>query len=185
MKEDWSPPYIWKRLIGDCKYSLQKVTEKTCHADKELQQQHVEELLLYCTHPNQLVYLDESQKDGDSNWRSQYWYIRRQSTFRDAYSKGTKGKQDTLLATCDQNGFLSDVCETVLQKYASKDKDTFRGTIDGAQFLEWGRTKLVPILGDHQLGQPQFIVIMDNTTIHVNQEIEALIKSKGAILTFN
>ena len=182
MKEDWSAPYIWERLIGDCEYSLQKVADKTYHADKELQRQHEEELLLYCTHPNQLVYLDESQKDRNSSRRRRYWYMRGQSPFRDAYFEGTRGKRYTLLAACDWNGFLSNVCETVLQKSSSKDKDTSHGTIDGARILEWVRNKLVPTLGDHQLGQPRSIVVMDNATIHANPEIEALIKSKGAIL---
>ena len=42
MKEDWSAPYIWERLIGDCKYSLHQVADKPYHTGKEPQQQHEE-----------------------------------------------------------------------------------------------------------------------------------------------
>ena len=76
-----------------------------------------------------------------------------------------KGKGHTLLAVCDWNEFFSDVCETVLQKYSSKDKDTSHGTIDGAWFVEWVCTKLVPFLRDHQLGQSQYISVMNNVTM--------------------
>ena len=48
--------------------------------------------------------------------------------------------------------------------------------------LEWVCTKLVPTLGNHKLGQPCIIVIIDNGTIHAHPEIEKFIKRKGAIL---
>ena len=182
MQESWSDSYLWTRLIGDCEYSLQRAAEKAYQIDEEERTEFCMKLLRHCMHPSELVFVDESQKDRNSSRRRRIWYKRGLSPFRKAIFSGNKGVRYTLLAACDWNGFIWEACETVRQKSSSGDADPTRGTIDGDRFLEWVRTKLVPTLGDHTLGQPRSIVVMDNATIHANPEMENLINSKGAIL---
>ena len=63
----WSPPTIWRKLTEEIGYSLQVATDKSFVANEEEQEKYQEALeeLVIC--PNQLIYVDESQKDRNSS----------------------------------------------------------------------------------------------------------------------
>ena len=169
-------------MIGDYEYSLQRAAEKAYQIDEEEQTEYCIKLLRHCMHPSELVFVNKSQKDRNSSQRGIIWYTRGLSPFKKAIFSENESIWYTLLAACDWNGFIWDVYETVRQKSSSGDTDSSHGTIDEDRFLEWVRTKLFPTLGDHTLGQPCSIIVMDNDTIHENPEVESFINSKGAIL---
>ena len=110
------------------------------------------------------------------------WCKRGQTPFRPSYLQSAHGRRYSLLAACDINGFALEACETVEQSTGQNDKDLSRGTIDGERFKLWVEEKILPILGQYELGQPRSIVVMDNATIHSN--IGPLIEAAGAKLIY-
>ena len=50
-------------MVGDCKYSLQKVTDRAYEANEEMQREYIERLLGHVVNLDQLVFVDESQKN--------------------------------------------------------------------------------------------------------------------------
>ena len=173
---------LWKRLVSDCGYSLQVTTDRAYQASEEERGKYLsclEEILL---DPNQLIYIDESNKDVKSSCRRRMWSRRGQSPFRNAYFAGTHANRYTLIAACDLDGFVLEACETVEQQRNSSDTDETRGTIDKNRFRIWVEEKLVPVLGNYKEGAPRSIVVMDNATIH--GDIIDLIESAGARLVY-
>ncbi len=50
--------------------------------------------------------------------------------------------------------------------------------------LEYVEECLCPCLGKYHLGEPRSVVIMDNASIHMAEEVRGLIESKGAVLIY-
>ena len=65
----WSSSYIWNRLSQDCNYSLQVASDRSYAADEEERSEFLQALADRVINPNQLIFLDESQKDRNSSRR--------------------------------------------------------------------------------------------------------------------
>ena len=63
----WSSSYIWNRLSLHCKYSLQVASDRSYAADKEERLEFLQALADQVINPNELMFLDESQKDCNSS----------------------------------------------------------------------------------------------------------------------
>ena len=102
----WSTTTIWRKLRQDLKYSLQVATDKSFVTNEKEQKEYqkaFEERIIW---PNQLLYIDESQKDCNSLQRRWLWCRRGQIPFRLAYLQSAHGRRYSLLAACDINGFV-------------------------------------------------------------------------------
>ena len=185
-RRDWSDATIWMRLVSDCNYSLQVATDRALLRSEEEQQKYKAALEKWVHKPDQLIYIDETQKDRNSSWRRRYWSLRGQTPFRNAYFAGTHAKRYTLLAACDLNGFVLGACETVQREHGDTDNDPTRGTVDRERFIMWVETKLVPCLGNYVRGEDRSVVVMDNASIHHDPDgrIEALIHGASAKLLY-
>ena len=65
----------------------------------------------------------------------------------------------------------------------SREKDATSGrskTVDTKRFIEWVENRLLPVLGRYEKGEARSVVILDNASIHHDDEIVDLIESTGA-----
>ena len=88
----------------------------------------------------------------------------------------------TLIGAADINGFIVSACHTVLRDQISEEGAA--GTVDGDYFLYWIRTYLCPVLGRFEYGEARSVVYMDNASTHMSDEVEAVIRSTGAVLIY-
>jgi transposase len=51
-------------------------------------------------------------------------------------------------------------------------------------FIDWLTLKILPLLGSFEKGKPLSIVILDNASILMDEEIVSLIQSKGAYILY-
>ena len=58
------------------------------------------------------------------------------------------------------------------------------GTVDGDYFLYWVKEYLIPTLGNYQRGEPRSVVMMDNASTHMSDEIQTVIEDAGAVLIY-
>ena len=59
-----------------------------------------------------------------------------------------------------------------------------KGTVDGVVFMEFVETQLLPILNPFKGLSPHSVVVMDNASIHLIDEVFAAISATGALLRF-
>ena len=110
----WSPTTIWRKLRNKLGYSLQVATDKSFVANEEDQRQYQQALEDHVINVNQLIYIDESEKDRNSSRRRLLWSKKGQTPYRPSYLISVDGKRYLLLAACDLDGFVTEACETVL-----------------------------------------------------------------------
>ena len=77
----WSSSYIWNRPSQDCNYSLQVASDRSYAADEEERSEFLQALADRVINPNQLIFLDESQKDRNSSRRRRCWSKKRFRTW--------------------------------------------------------------------------------------------------------
>lgn len=61
---------------------------------------------------------------------------------------------------------------------------TFRGSVDGAKFVQFLRDDLVPILEPFNGINHNSVVVMDNAAIHHIPEVRDIIEDTGALLIY-
>ena len=174
---------VWRCITEKLEYStkvLQTVAKQQCEVDEIRFLQAIEILLQSC--PERLVTIDETHKDRNAAKRRRGW--------------GKKGNTDgavmnewfesciryTLIAAADINGFIPAACHTVVRDEISDEGAA--GTVDGDYFLYWVKEYLCPILGSYELGEARSVVLMDNASTHMSDEIESAIQATGAILIY-
>ena len=119
----WSRTTLWRKLKEELRYSLQVATDKSFVANQEEQEEYQKALEERIIRPNQLIYIDESQKDRNSSRRRRAWSKLGQTPFRPAYLQSAHGRRYSLLAACDADGFVIKACETVEQATGQNNKD--------------------------------------------------------------
>jgi transposase len=58
------------------------------------------------------------------------------------------------------------------------------GTVNKQVFIDWLTLNILIILGNFEKGEPRSIVILDNASIHMAEEIVSLTQSKGACILY-
>ena len=80
------------------------------------------------------------------------------------------------------NRFIPAACHTVVLDEISDEGAA--GTVDADYFVYWVKTYLCPMLGSYERGEARSVVLMENASTHMNDEIEAAIVATGAILIY-
>jgi len=119
----------------------------------------------YC-YPEQLVFIDETSKDGRSALRRYAWSTR--GTPAIVELPFSRGKRVSALAAFNSKGFLAWQFTT--------------GTFTRHSFHDAVVNKILPHLMPWPL--PNSIVIIDNARIHMYKEFQDAIESRGAMLYF-
>jgi transposase len=144
-----------------------KVLEKRAReaSDDELQG-YYRRLSPFYSHPSQLVFVDETSKDGRDALRKYAWS--RRGTSAIVTLPFGRGERVSVLAALDCHGFFG---------WGMTD-----GTFDRLKFHTVMCEKIVPYLNPWPF--PRSILILDNAKIHMYKELESLVHSRGALLFY-
>ena len=151
-------------------FDLQLTRKKLTKAAREAVPAEIEifykKLRAIYSYPEQLVFVDETSKDGRDAFRR---YARSErgtkAVVRLPFSRGNR---ISILAALDYTGFMSWKCTA--------------GTFSRRGFNNAFSEKVVPFLNPWPL--PRSIVIMDNAKIHMFQELENAVHQCGARLIY-
>jgi hypothetical protein len=92
------------------------------------------------------------------------------------------GNQYTMMGVVDVNGFVKSACVCFRRDELFDDpQGVASGTVNKQVFIDWLTLKILPLLGSFEKGEPCSIVIIDNASIHMDEEIVSLIQTKGGI----
>ena len=143
-----------------------KVLEKRAResSDEELQM-YYRRLAPFYDHPSQLVFVDETSKDGRDALRRYAWSKR--GTKAIVNLPFSRGERLSVLAGMDCHGFFA--------------WDSTEGTFDRFKFHQAMRNSIIPYLNRWPL--PRSIIILDNAKIHMYKELEALIHSRVTLFS--
>ena len=157
---------ICRALNFDLLLTRKKLTKAAREAVPEEIENYYEEMFPIYSFPEQVVFIDETSKDGRDAFRR---YARSKkgtkAVMRIPFSRGNRV---SAFAALDHKGFMSWKC--------------IEGTFDRAKFMEAFSEKVVPHLNPWPL--PRSIVVMDNAKIHCCKELEDAIHQCGARLGF-
>ena len=157
---------ICRVLNFDLQLSRKKLTKAAREAAPEEIQVYYDKLRPIYSFPEQLIFIDETSKDGRDAFR-RYARSKRgtKATVRLPFSRGNRV---SVLAVLDHTGFMSWKCTS--------------GTFSRKKFHNAFSEKVVPFLNPWPL--PRSIVIMDNAKIHMFKELEDAVHQCGARLLF-
>ncbi|KAG6949691.1 hypothetical protein JG688_00014519, partial [Phytophthora aleatoria] len=118
------------------------------------------------SYPEQLLFIDETAKDGRYAYRQYAW----SKKYTNAVVKlpFSRGKRLSILAALDGRGFVA--------------WDYTEGTYTRDSYHRAFVEKIIPLLNPWPL--PRSIVVMDNAKIHMYRELEAVIHQTGARLLY-
>ncbi|KAF0707455.1 hypothetical protein AaE_013592, partial [Aphanomyces astaci] len=144
-----------------------KVLERRAResADFELRD-YYRRLRPYYSYPDQLVFVDETSKDGRDSIRKYAWSKRNKKAIVEL--PFSRGQRVSALAAFTTSGFLA--------------WDYVDGTFDRAVFHDVMVKKILPYLNPWPL--PRSILILDNAKIHMYKELQDAVHSRGALLFF-
>jgi hypothetical protein len=164
--KNFSLSTICRGLRHDLHLTKKKLTKLAREAKPEELQSFHKRLHPFYKYPEQLVFVDETSKDGRAAMRSKAWAPRGQpAVVRVPF---TRGKRVSVLAAFGSTGFLG---------WSLTDE-----TFTRARFHQAFKETILPKLNPWPL--PHSIVVMDNARIHMYPELEQLIAKAGAILFY-
>lgn len=161
-----SIPTICRILRHDLNITRKVLTKRAREAASSEICDYYNRLSPFYTHPDQLVFVDETSKDGRAAIRRYAWSQR--GTPAIVKLPNSRGKRISVLASFTTSGFSGWFYN--------------EGTYDRKQFHEAFRDVILPTLNPWPL--PRSIVIMDNAKIHMYKELEETINSAGALLCY-
>jgi hypothetical protein len=129
-------------------------------------QDYYNRLLPFYKYPEQLVFIDESSKDGRDAIRTRAWAPRGERA--EVEIPFTRGSSVSVMAAFGATGFIA--------------WEVIDGTFCRKKFHEAFIRKVFPKLNPWPL--PHSIVIMDTAHIHMYPELEAVIAQAGALLFY-
>jgi hypothetical protein len=142
---------------------LSKHAKESVPAEREIYKRKLSAIYSY---PEQLVFVDETSKDGRDAYRRYAWSPKGKIALVSLPFR--RGERLSVLAAIGTQGFIA--------------WNTTNGTYTRRSFHEAFCTKILPLLNPWPL--PRSIVILDNAKIHMYPEIEAAVFSAGAMLLF-
>ena len=157
---------ICRALNFDLQLTRKKLTKAARESVPHEIDIYYEKLLPIYSYPEQLLFIDETSKDGRDAFRR---YARsKRGTKAVVKLPFSRGERVSVLAALDHKGFLS--------------WKSTRGTFTRKKFHDAFSEKVVPFLNPWPL--PRSIVIMDNAKIHLYNELVDSIHQCGARLIF-
>jgi hypothetical protein len=171
----WHPSTIWNKLNDELNMSLQVVSLLAKQRDEQERRAFKESIERFLVHVNQLVFLDETHKDRNAACRHRHWSPKGKSPFMKERFHEYNGKRYSMIAACNVEGFIHSTVQCF-----SREPDAYGKckTIDSKVFMEWVITHLLPVLTPYHEFGPNSIVVLDNASIHHNDELVELIETR-------
>ena len=161
-----SLPTICRALNFDLQLTRKKLTKAAREAAPLEIRTYEAKLRSIYHYPGQLVFIDETSKDGRDAYRR---YARsKKGTKAVVKLPFSRGKRVSVFAALNVNGFMA--------------WESTRGTFTRHKFHEAFCKHIIPKLNPWPL--PNSIVIMDNAKIHMYRQLETAIHQTGARLLF-
>lgn len=161
-----SPPTICRVLRHTLKITHKVMCKRARQASLRDVQDYALKLNCWYWNPSQVVFLDETSKDGRAAFRRYGWSKR--GTPAVNVVPFEHGKRLSGLAALDYTGFIG-WCYTAC-------------TFDQEAFYKGFCKNILPLLNRYPA--PRSIVIMDNAKIHMFPEIGVAIQRRGALLVY-
>lgn len=131
--------------------------------------------------PEQVIIIDETHKDKNAARRRKAWGRRNSGGI--ALKRWFRNEiRYTMIAGMNLNGFVDSTIELVIRDEISNEGAA--GTVDAIHFQSWVKEYLCPVLGRYDLDEPNSIVIMDNASTHMSDEVRMMIEETGAYLLY-
>lgn len=130
--------------------------------------QYLEEISLYS--PEQLVFVDETQKQIGTTKRQRGWAICGSDAKVLEFFLGRTDFTFSLIAAADIDGWVAGACMPVEKSVC---------TVTGDLFIEYLRTFLLPLCNSFESGLNRSVIVLDNATVHPPQEVENLCAEYG------
>jgi transposase len=123
--------------------------------------------------PEQLVFVDETQKKLMTAHRNRGWAVR--GSHARVLERFTRRRNFTfsMIAAMDMEGFIVEACLPV---------DKVVGTVTAEVFSEYLRHSLLPNCNAYESGLPRSVIVLDNATVHDPGAVEALCAEFGVRL---
>lgn len=157
---------ICRALNFDLKLSRKVLTKAARECVPAEVQYFKEKLIPIYSYPEQMLFLDETSKDGRDAYRRYAWSLR--NTKAVARLPLSRGKRLSILAALDVHGFVA--------------WETTEGTFTREAFHNAFLKRVVPLLNPWPL--PHSIVVLDNAKIHLYDELQDAVHQCGARLIF-
>ena len=90
-----------------------------------------------------------------------------------------------MIAGFNINGFVETTSNLYFRTNTDSSDEGAAGTVYGDKFIAWVRDFLCPVLGRYRYNKKNSIVIMDNASAHMDEEVKRLIHAKGAWLIYS
>ena len=161
-----SLPTICRALKFDMNLSRKALTKAAKEAGPAEVNVYMAKLKAVYSNPSQLVFVDETSKDGRHAYRRYAWSLK--GTRAAVRLPFARGKRVSILAAVDVKGFM--------------DWTTTSGTFTRKSFHDAFAKMVIPHLNPWPL--PRSIVILDNAKIHMYKELVESIHQTGAMLLF-
>ena len=161
-----STPTICRALRFDLNLSRKKLCKRAREAQPVEIDAFYARLSTLCTNNDQLVFVDETSKDGRSSIRHYAWS--RVNTRAVVDLPFSRGKRVSVLAAMDITGFIA--------------WETTRGTFTRKSFHAAMIKAIISRLNPYPL--PRSIVVLDNARIHMYKELLDAIYAVGALAFF-
>ena len=128
-----------------------------------------------------VCFVDETHKDRNSSRRRRAWGKR--SSGGVALDRWFRNDvRYSMIVAADIDGFVDGT--TRLYRRDDLSSDGASGTVGEVEFVDWVKNSLVPTLGNYLNNEKRSIVVMDNASTHMNDDVERLIRDAGAVLLY-
>lgn len=161
-----SVPTICRALRHDLKLTRKKLEKRAREAIPQEIEDYKYRLQPYYYFPEQLVFVDETSKDGRTAHRKYAWSAKGSRAI--VSLPFSRGKRVSVLAAFNSKGFLS----------WTHTPNTFTREIFHDAFVE----NILPHLNAWPMDNS--IVVIDNARIHMYEELREAIESCGAVLVY-
>ena len=127
-----SIPTIHRILKNKLRYSLQVCHEAAAQRNELEREQFRTALECLISHPNQVLFVDETHKDRQASWRRKAWGKRNSGGVVLKRWFQMKARY-TMIASLDINGFIDATVDCVLRRDREEEPDT----VDEEYFISW------------------------------------------------
>jgi hypothetical protein len=164
-------------------YRLKSCIERAKQQNEADRAAYMKACHLLVRNPNQVLFIDDTHKDKRSSHRSRAWGIVGHEVVVDKWFYDRN--RYTMMGVADVNGFVQYDCVCFRRDELFDDpQGGAYGTVNKQVFIYWLTLKILPLLGNFEKEEPRSIVILENASTHMDEEIVSIIQSKGAYILY-